>query len=80
MRPWAESRADCFNQGGDLVSITDPYEQAFLQGNFTPLTPPPLALCMGVTTHSVGVVVSPPNTNTKKTLILSEYVQCVHLQ
>ncbi|KAJ3605426.1 hypothetical protein NHX12_027473 [Muraenolepis orangiensis] len=32
MRPWAEARADCLNQGGDLVSITDPFEQAFLQG------------------------------------------------
>uniref|UniRef100_A0A3Q2Z8D4 C-type lectin domain-containing protein n=1 Tax=Hippocampus comes TaxID=109280 RepID=A0A3Q2Z8D4_HIPCM len=28
---WAEARADCVNQGGDLVSITDPYEQAFIQ-------------------------------------------------
>ncbi len=32
MRPWAEARADCVNQGGDLVSITDPFEQAFVQG------------------------------------------------
>nr|XP_040053507.1 macrophage mannose receptor 1 [Gasterosteus aculeatus aculeatus] len=31
-RPWAEARADCVNQGGDLVSITDPFEQAFVQG------------------------------------------------
>lgn len=38
MRTWAEARADCINQGGDLVSITDPYEQAFIQGGtiFTP--------------------------------------------
>lgn len=32
MRTWAEARADCVNQGGDLVSITDPYEQAFVHG------------------------------------------------
>lgn len=32
MRTWAEARADCINQGGDLVSITDPFEQAFIQG------------------------------------------------
>lgn len=32
MRKWAEARADCVNQGGDLVSITDPFEQAFIQG------------------------------------------------
>lgn len=32
MRSWAEARADCVNQGGDLLSITDPYEQAFIQG------------------------------------------------
>lgn len=31
-RTWAEARADCVNQGGDLVSITDPFEQAFIQG------------------------------------------------
>ena len=77
MRPWAESRADCVNQGGDLVSITDPFEQAFLQGNCTPLTP---AMCMGVTTQSYTNI-----TNTKKTPICSsqiysrKYAQCVHL-
>jgi len=32
MRTWSEARADCVNQGGDLVSITDPFEQAFIQG------------------------------------------------
>lgn len=32
MRTWSEARADCLNQGGDLVSITDPFEQAFIQG------------------------------------------------
>ncbi|KAK1883605.1 Macrophage mannose receptor 1 [Dissostichus eleginoides] len=31
-RTWAEARADCVNQGGDLLSITDPFEQAFIQG------------------------------------------------
>ncbi|KAM8872531.1 uncharacterized protein ACB058_004460 isoform 1-T1 [Synchiropus picturatus] len=32
MRTWAEARADCVNQGGDLLSITDPVEQAFVHG------------------------------------------------
>ncbi|XP_074546917.1 uncharacterized protein LOC141805663 [Halichoeres trimaculatus] len=32
MRTWAEARSDCLNQGGDLVSITDPFEQSFIQG------------------------------------------------
>ncbi|RVE65935.1 hypothetical protein OJAV_G00121150 [Oryzias javanicus] len=32
MRTWSEARADCLNQGGDLVSITEPFEQAFIQG------------------------------------------------
>lgn len=32
MRTWAEARTDCINQGGDLVSITDPFEQGFIQG------------------------------------------------
>lgn len=32
LRTWAEARTDCMNQGGDLVSITDPFEQAFVQG------------------------------------------------
>lgn len=32
MRTWAEARADCVNQAGDLISITDPFEQAFIQG------------------------------------------------
>lgn len=31
-RTWAEARADCVNQGGDLLSITEPFEQAFVQG------------------------------------------------
>lgn len=36
MRTWAEARADCVNQGGDLVSITDPFEQAFIHGTVLP--------------------------------------------
>ncbi|XP_023194031.1 macrophage mannose receptor 1-like [Xiphophorus maculatus] len=32
MRTWAEARADCVNQGGELLSITEPFEQAFIQG------------------------------------------------
>ncbi|XP_005917437.1 macrophage mannose receptor 1 [Haplochromis burtoni] len=31
MRTWAEARADCVNQGGDLLSITEPFEQTFIQ-------------------------------------------------
>ena len=32
MRTWADARADCVNQGGDLLSITEPFEQGFIQG------------------------------------------------
>lgn len=32
MRRWADARADCVNQGGDLISITEPFEQGFIQG------------------------------------------------
>ncbi|KAM8828848.1 secretory phospholipase A2 receptor isoform 3-T3 [Spinachia spinachia] len=46
MRPWAEARADCVNQGGDLVSITDPFEQAFVQGVIQS-TPTGISLWMG---------------------------------
>ncbi|XP_026210056.1 LOW QUALITY PROTEIN: macrophage mannose receptor 1 [Anabas testudineus] len=46
MRTWAEARADCVNQGGDLVSITDPFEQAFIQG-IIQLTPTGISLWMG---------------------------------
>uniref|UniRef100_W5M913 C-type lectin domain-containing protein n=1 Tax=Lepisosteus oculatus TaxID=7918 RepID=W5M913_LEPOC len=31
MKTWADARSDCLNQRGDLVSITEPYEQAFIQ-------------------------------------------------
>ncbi|XP_056147018.1 macrophage mannose receptor 1 [Lampris incognitus] len=46
MRKWAEARADCINQGGDLVSITDPFEQAFIQG-MVQLSPTGISLWMG---------------------------------
>ncbi|XP_049459415.1 macrophage mannose receptor 1 [Epinephelus fuscoguttatus] len=46
MRTWAEARADCVNQGGDLVSITDPFEQAFIQGVIQ-LSPVGISLWMG---------------------------------
>ncbi|KAM6975835.1 uncharacterized protein LKV04_015092 [Tautogolabrus adspersus] len=46
MRTWAEARADCLNQGGDLVSITDPFEQAFIQGVIQ-LSPTGISLWMG---------------------------------
>lgn len=39
MRKWAEARADCVNQGGDLVSVTDPFEQAFIQGMTSTASP-----------------------------------------
>ncbi|KAF4077177.1 hypothetical protein AMELA_G00205040 [Ameiurus melas] len=31
LRKWAEARADCVHQGGDLASITEPFEQGFIQ-------------------------------------------------
>ncbi|XP_061589669.1 macrophage mannose receptor 1 [Cololabis saira] len=46
MRTWAEARADCVNQGGDLVSVTDPFEQAFIQGVIQQ-TPTGISLWMG---------------------------------
>ncbi|XP_047200502.1 macrophage mannose receptor 1 [Hippoglossus stenolepis] len=46
MRKWAEARADCVNQGGDLISITDPYEQAFIQGVIQ-TSPTGISLWMG---------------------------------
>ncbi|XP_033951501.2 uncharacterized protein [Pseudochaenichthys georgianus] len=45
-RTWAEARADCVNQGGDLVSITDPFEQAFIQGVIQ-VSPTGISLWMG---------------------------------
>ncbi|TNN53351.1 Macrophage mannose receptor 1 [Liparis tanakae] len=50
MRPWAEARADCVNQGGDLVSINHPFEQAFIQGrpqSLIQLSPTGVSLWMG---------------------------------
>lgn len=46
MRPWAEARADCVNQGGDLISITEPFEQGFIQGQIQSI-PNGIALWMG---------------------------------
>ncbi|KAK7896517.1 hypothetical protein WMY93_021842 [Mugilogobius chulae] len=46
LRTWAEARADCMNQGGDLVSITDPFEQSFIQG-FVQQSPTGISLWMG---------------------------------
>lgn len=46
MRTWAEARADCVNQGGDLISITDPFEQAFVQGVIAQ-SPTGISLWMG---------------------------------
>ncbi|XP_030005898.1 macrophage mannose receptor 1 [Sphaeramia orbicularis] len=46
MRTWAEARADCVNQGGDLISITDPFEQAFIQG-LIQQSPTGISLWMG---------------------------------
>ncbi|XP_026154124.1 macrophage mannose receptor 1 isoform X2 [Mastacembelus armatus] len=46
LRTWAEARADCVNQGGDLVSITDPIEQAFIQGVIAQ-SPTGISLWMG---------------------------------
>ncbi|XP_072304766.1 macrophage mannose receptor 1-like [Eucyclogobius newberryi] len=31
MRTWAEALVDCMNQGGDLLSITDIFQQSFIQ-------------------------------------------------
>nr|XP_021324868.1 galactose-specific lectin nattectin-like [Danio rerio] len=31
MRRWADARSDCLNQGGDLLSITEPFEQGYIQ-------------------------------------------------
>uniref|UniRef100_A0A096MA02 C-type lectin domain-containing protein n=1 Tax=Poecilia formosa TaxID=48698 RepID=A0A096MA02_POEFO len=44
MRTWAEARADCVNQGGDLLSITEPFEQAFIQ---VCIAPTGISLWMG---------------------------------
>ncbi|KAM4634074.1 macrophage mannose receptor 1 [Polymixia lowei] len=46
MRRWADARADCVNQGGDLLSITDPFEQAFIHGRVQ-LSPTGISLWMG---------------------------------
>ncbi|XP_069566819.1 macrophage mannose receptor 1-like, partial [Brachyistius frenatus] len=46
MRTWADARADCVNQGGDLISITDPFEQAFIHG-LIQQSPTGISLWMG---------------------------------
>ncbi|XP_062340567.1 macrophage mannose receptor 1 [Osmerus eperlanus] len=45
-RTWAEARADCVNQGGDLLSITEPFEQAFIQAQVQ-LIPTGVSVWMG---------------------------------
>uniref|UniRef100_A0AAQ6ANF3 C-type lectin domain-containing protein n=1 Tax=Amphiprion ocellaris TaxID=80972 RepID=A0AAQ6ANF3_AMPOC len=46
-RTWSDARADCVNQGGDLLSITEPFEQAFIQGMTFTLNPTGISLWMG---------------------------------
>ncbi|XP_023136670.3 macrophage mannose receptor 1 [Amphiprion ocellaris] len=45
-RTWSDARADCVNQGGDLLSITEPFEQAFIQG-LIQQSPTGISLWMG---------------------------------
>ncbi|XP_035247102.1 macrophage mannose receptor 1 [Anguilla anguilla] len=46
MRNWADARADCINQGGDLISITEPFEQSFIQAQVQQI-PTGVAMWMG---------------------------------
>ncbi|XP_066502466.1 lymphocyte antigen 75, partial [Hoplias malabaricus] len=46
LRKWTEARADCVNQGGDLLSITDPIEQGFIHGQIQSI-PNGVSLWMG---------------------------------
>ncbi|XP_055010163.1 macrophage mannose receptor 1 [Boleophthalmus pectinirostris] len=46
MRKWTDARADCLNQGADLISITDPVEQSFTQG-IVQQSPTGISLWMG---------------------------------
>ncbi|XP_024286595.1 macrophage mannose receptor 1 [Oncorhynchus tshawytscha] len=46
MRKWADARADCVNQKGDLLSITEPFEQAFIQSKVQ-LIPTGVSVWMG---------------------------------
>ncbi|XP_062410864.1 macrophage mannose receptor 1-like [Sardina pilchardus] len=46
MRTWRDARADCVNQGGDLLSITEPFEQSFIHSIVTNI-PTGIALWMG---------------------------------
>ncbi|KAM6984695.1 C-type mannose receptor 2-like [Aplochiton taeniatus] len=45
-RKWAEARADCLNQGGDLLSITEIVEQGFIQSQVQ-LIPTGVSMWMG---------------------------------
>ncbi|KAL2099694.1 hypothetical protein ACEWY4_004088 [Coilia grayii] len=45
-RTWADARADCVNQHADLISITEPFEQAFIQAQVQ-LIPTGVSLWMG---------------------------------
>ncbi|KAL4617320.1 macrophage mannose receptor 1-like [Arapaima gigas] len=46
IRNWADARADCVNQGGDLLSITEPTEQVFIQAQIQAV-PTGIAMWMG---------------------------------
>ncbi|XP_036384637.1 C-type mannose receptor 2 [Megalops cyprinoides] len=46
IRKWADARADCLNQGGDLLSITEPFEQGFIQAQVQQI-PTGVAMWMG---------------------------------
>ncbi|XP_061147445.1 macrophage mannose receptor 1-like [Syngnathus typhle] len=46
-KTWEEARDDCLHRGGDLLSITDLHEHAFIQGIYTSL-PSATSLWLGV--------------------------------
>ncbi|XP_063066766.1 macrophage mannose receptor 1, partial [Engraulis encrasicolus] len=46
MRNWADARKDCVYQGGDLISITEPFEQGFIQAQVQ-VIPTGVSLWMG---------------------------------
>ncbi|KAM9450976.1 lymphocyte antigen 75-like [Clarias gariepinus] len=46
MRKWAEARADCVHQNGDLLSITETHEQSFIQAHIQSV-PTGVSLWMG---------------------------------
>nr|XP_049594083.1 macrophage mannose receptor 1-like isoform X11 [Syngnathus scovelli] len=51
-KTWKEARDDCLRRGGDLLSITDSREQAFIQGLYTFLPSSP-SLWLGVNNNIV---------------------------